>query len=71
MDAPSHCVARPVRAVLSPCQGVLLANLLPQDKESWRLGAYTGPILAGTPVRRSGVLGAYVLGHWHGSDPGH
>ena len=55
---------------LSPCQGVLLANLLPQDKESRRLGACTGPILAGTPVRRRGVLGAHVLGRRHGSDPG-
>ena len=52
------------------CFPVLLANLLPQDMESRRLGACTGPILAGTPVRRHGVLGAHVLGHRHGSDPG-
>ena len=70
MDAPSRYVMGPTRVALSPCQWVLLANLLPQDKESWRLRAYTGPILAGTPVRRCGVLGAHVLGHRHGSDPG-
>ena len=70
MDAPSRYVMGPMRAALSPCQGVLLANLLPQDMESRHLGACTGPILAGTPVRRHGVLGAHVLGHWRGSDPG-
>ena len=67
---PSRCVAGPACAVLSPCQGILLANLLPQDMESRRLGACTGPILAGTPVRRRGVLGAHVPGRRHGSDPG-
>ena len=46
MDAPSRCVAGPAWAALSPCQGVLLANLLPQDMESRHLGACTGPILA-------------------------
>ena len=70
MDAPSRCVAGPVQAALSPCQGVLLANLLPQDKESRCLGACIGPILAGTHVRRCGVLGAHVMGHRHGSDLG-
>ena len=70
MDAPCRCVAGPARAALSPCQGVLLANVLPQDKESWRLGACTRPALAGTPVRKHGILGAHVLGHRHGSDLG-
>ena len=70
VDGPSRCVAGPARAALSPCQGVLLANLLPQDKESWHLGAYTGPVLAGTPVKGRGVLGAHVLDLRHDSDPG-
>ena len=50
MDAPSRCVAGPVRAVLSPCQEVQLHKPLPQDKRSWRSGAFTRPILAGTSV---------------------
>jgi hypothetical protein len=70
VDAHSRCVVGPVRTALSPCQGVLLTEPLPQDKESWRLGACTGLILAGTPVRRRDVLGAHVLGHRRGSDPG-
>ena len=70
MDAPSRCVMRPARAVLSSCQGVQLPEPLPQDKESWRPGACPRPILAGTPVRRRGVLGAHIPGHRHGSDPG-
>jgi len=70
VDAPFHCVAGPARTALSPCQGVLLAEPLLQDKEGWRLGACTELILAGTPVRRCGVLGAHIPDHRHGSDPG-
>ena len=60
MNAPSRCVKGPVRAALYPCQGGLLAWPLAQDKENRRLGACTETVLAGTPVRGRGALGAHV-----------
>ena len=44
-----HRGARASGAV--PFQRVLLPKPSPQDKESWRPGACTGPVLAGTPAR--------------------
>ena len=70
MDAPSRCIKGPARAVLSPCQGDLLAWPLAQDKENRRLGPCTEAVLAGTPVRGRGALGAHVSGYQLGLDPG-
>ena len=63
MNAPTRCVKGPTRAALSPCQGGLLAWPLVQDKENRRLGSCTEDVLAGTPVRGRGALGAHVSGH--------
>ena len=70
MNAPSRCVKVPVRAALSPCQGGLLAWPLAQDKENRRLGSCTEAVLAGTPVRERGALGAHTSGYQLGPDPG-
>ena len=69
MNAPSCCVKGPARAVLSPCQGGLLAWPLAQDKENRRLGDFTEVVLAGTPFWGRGALGAHVSVYQLGLDP--
>jgi len=68
VNAPAHCVKGPARAALSPRQGGLLAWPLAQDKEKRLLGSCTVAVLADTPVRERGALGAHTSGQL-GPDP--
>ena len=47
-------------------RGGLLAWPLAQDMENRRLGSCTEAVLAGTPVKGRGALGAHVSGHQPG-----